>query len=135
MGMWVNTTSTANNQYLFGGWNDGPGVQFSMNVGSSTGKINLYHSSFGRINSATSVNDGKWHLVTWRYAKNGTFKIYIDGNEEASANFGTINWNSWYWIISASGSSKSNGFIGSIDDVRIYSRVLSPSEIHDLSIQ
>ncbi|WP_164743423.1 LamG-like jellyroll fold domain-containing protein [Microbacterium sulfonylureivorans] len=133
LSMWVKTTSTATNSYLFGGW-DGPGVQFTFNTGTAGGgKVNLYHSSFGRVNSTTSVNDGSWHLVTWRYVKNGTFKIYVDGTEEATANVTTpINWDDWYWIIGAEGSSKSNGFIGSIDDVRLYDRALAPAEIQNL---
>ncbi|RNL77625.1 DUF1565 domain-containing protein [Nocardioides marmorisolisilvae] len=131
LSMWLKTTSTASNSYLFGGWDEGPNVQFTLNTGA-TGKVNLYHSSFGRISSTTSVNDGTWHLVTWRYEKNGTFKIYIDGAEEASAAVGTINWDNWYWILGAEGSTKASGFNGSIDDVRLYKRALSPSEIQSL---
>ncbi|WP_164743424.1 LamG-like jellyroll fold domain-containing protein [Microbacterium sulfonylureivorans] len=132
LSMWVKTTSTSTNSYLFGGW-DGPGVQFTYNTGGAGGgKVNLYHSSFGRINSTTSVNDGSWHMVTWRYVKGDTFKIYVDGAEEATANVGTINWDDWYWIIGAQGSSKTEGFNGSIDDVRLYNTALAPSAIQQL---
>ena len=129
LSMWLKTASTETNRYLFGGWNEGPRVQFTFGTGVAN-KINAYHSSMpGRISSVTSVNDGNWHHVAWRYVKNGTFKIYIDGVEEASTSCGEINWNSWYCITNAAGSNKLNGMNGNFDDVRIYSYALSSAEI------
>lgn len=128
--MWLKTSDTGPNRYLFGGWQT-VGVQFSMSIGIP-GKIEMWHSTMGRISSYRSVNNGIWHHIVWRYIKNNTFAIYIDGQKEAEGYVGTITWDNWNWEINSSGNANSSGLNGIYDEVRIYTRALTDAQIRAL---
>lgn len=86
-------------------------------------------TAFGTINDQTitaSISAG-WNHITLTYDKNagGTeeIKLYVDGTPEATRNYSTaININSNNFLIG-------DLFIGKIDEVRIYNRLLSAEEI------
>ncbi len=82
---------------------------------------------------ATMVEDGKWHSLIGVY--NGTHIInYLDGNEyDKYAYVGTISALTGI-MIGRSYYSLTNCcyFNGTIDEVRIYNRALSPSEVKEL---
>ena len=81
---------------------------------------------------AGSITD--WHFVVGVYDDaNNTTKLYIDGEKKASsssANFGDIKASGNSLRIGMYGGSHS--FNGKIDEVRLYSRPLSASEIEKL---
>jgi hypothetical protein len=81
------------------------------------------------------ANDNKWHLVTGTFSSGAT-AIYLDGQlqNSATASFSTVLYNSDPVTIGRDSTSASNTeyFGGSIDDVRIYNRALSASEIKQL---
>ncbi len=86
-------------------------------------------SSVPAVTSATSCNDNEWHHAA--FVKDGeTLKLYIDGAEEDSAtdttSSSTTN-SAVLWI--GKRQAFSTYFEGLIDDVRIYGRALSDSEI------
>ena len=105
---------------------DWPTIMLSS---SKTPQIAVDDSAYyNTIIGTTDVNDGEWHHVAG--VKDGTtYKIYVDGVEE----------NSEVDAHSMSGSSSDmrlgngivtgNYFDGEMDDVRIYNRALSASEI------
>ncbi len=75
------------------------------------------------------LRDGLWHLITSTATTTGV-KIYIDGNyigEELGTWTPTLN-NYNVKIGTRDGAP----FLGSIDDTRIYNRVLTPAEISEL---
>ena len=82
------------------------------------------------IFSTTSINDGQWHLcVATRQQATGIIKLYVDGSLQAT---GVGNRNS----LTASGkllfgaiASGGGYFNGSLDEVRIFTCVLSSDEI------
>ena len=84
---------------------------------------------------APAINNGKWHQIVG--IRNGArASIYIDGLYNSSAVTDVSSWNisSTQSIIVgawAAGSGHQN-FIGSMDDIRIYNRALSASEIQEL---
>jgi len=87
--------------------------------------------------SSVSVVDGKWHHVTVINTTNTTviggndINIYIDG----ILSQGSLTNNGVYYVSAnaiRSGFGGSGYFNGSLDDVRIYSRALSASEIKQL---
>ena len=95
------------------------------------------------FDSITSVNDGNWHFACAVY--DGTDKIiYIDGNEDnrkvnahAGLNLGTGN-TRFGFMGDGSEASTFNGsrnniyYQGLLDEVKIYDRVLTASEIQSL---
>lgn len=86
-------------------------------------------SSVPAVISTTPCNDNKWHHIA--FVKDGeTLKLFIGGSEEDSAtdttSSSTVN-SAVLWI--GKRQAFATYFEGLIDDVRIYSRALSDSEI------
>ncbi|GAF79978.1 unnamed protein product, partial [marine sediment metagenome] len=86
-----------------------------------------------RITGTTPVDDGQWHHVAGVH-DGSTMYLYVDGELDASAaSSGLINQEAYdVWI---GGDSERNArfWNGTIDDVRIYNRVLSVGEIAALA--
>lgn len=81
------------------------------------------------LHSGASVNDGNYHMITvTRNQSTGEKKIYVDGNLEASETGTTdpLNGND-YWL--SIGGSSSSSYTGLLDDVQLYSGVLSASAV------
>lgn len=138
--LWVKTTQTAGT----GQWYNGRGLvdgdaPFSSNdFGTALvgGKF-----AFGVGNpdttllSATAINNGNWHhCVATRQRDTGTIKVYVDGVLQAT---GSANKN----VLNASGqllfgaiASGGGYFNGSLDDIRIFPRVLDASEVAALYV-
>jgi len=84
----------------------------------------------------TDVNDGLWHHVAGSF--DGTqYNLYIDGKLEATvATSGSISAGTAYYGCIGAHYKKNDErdprrfFNGLIDDVRIYDRILSESEVH-----
>ncbi|MHC4571049.1 MAG: LamG-like jellyroll fold domain-containing protein, partial [Planctomycetota bacterium] len=85
------------------------------------------------VDSTVTISDTNWHSIAATF-KNGTLQIYIDGVDSTGSTDGSIS------SIKATdqplfiGQENSGGYFGgSIDDVRIYNRVLSEDEIEALA--
>ena len=97
--------------------------------------------NFTTLHSTSSVNDGNYHLITvTRDQGTGEMKIYVDGNFETSA-IGTtdpLNGNNynltiggWDYYIDDTGTNFSS-YNGLLDDLQIYSGVLSATEVGEI---
>lgn len=81
-----------------------------------------------------SIALGRWHhgVVTMENGISGGYKLYFDGQLKGQRTFSS-SLQSWDTItIGAQRSGGDRFFDGSIDDVRIYDRVLSADEIEEL---
>ena len=104
------------------------------------GKFNYWMGSSGntwsdpRLTSSGVVSVGNWmHVVATRSGSNdnGKFKMYVNGNFETSTNFNqSVNYGSNSYIGRTFNSDKY--LPGDLDDLRIYDRVLSDTEIQAL---
>jgi len=109
-------------------------VPYGLNI-TSGGKGQIMFMSNNTTYSATSttsINDNKWHYLIGTY-DGETLKIYVDGvfeddDTDPSGNLptdtGSVRIGADYQTTPA------NFFNGSIDEVRIFSRALSPEEIN-----
>ena len=105
----------------------GSKVAFSTRDHSGTGST---------LHSTTSVTDGKYHLIAvTRNQGTGEKKVYVDGVLEATETGTTelLNGNDYYLDIG--GVACCAAFSGLLDDVRIYSGVLSDSDIAALAAE
>lgn len=87
------------------------------------------------INTTTAYNDGNWHLVTATLGSGG-MKLYVDGALSASdLSVTTAETITGYWRLGYSdistwpNESSSYYFQGTLDDMIIYHRELSASEV------
>ncbi len=128
---WIKTSMTANGviiQQRNGGYN---GEYRFMVTPSGTLNLMLYGDGDYQYNFSTTrtVNDGKWHhAVAMRTGGSGS--IYVDGALAASDS-GTLR-NLDGTIQTAVGADIRDSvsyFNGVIDDVRIYTKALTPEEI------
>jgi concanavalin A-like lectin/glucanase superfamily protein/Ig-like domain-containing protein len=109
---------------------NGNGLYFVQNA---DGTIEVTSQSAQDLTSI-NVSDDKWHQVALSYAQSdsGQANLYVDGQLVASG----VNGKAWSWQtgqeIELGLSHDTNSwqaFSGSLDDVRIYNRVLTDTEI------
>jgi hypothetical protein len=83
--------------------------------------------------SPASYDDGLWHYAVLTY-DGSTLRLYMDGREIAAAPTGGAapdNTGQAPVVIGATSRSLERYFTGSIDDVRIWNRAITPTEVAD----
>ena len=117
------------------GGNNSRDWQFRIQGSPAVPTIILFNTggAIAGVVASTTVNDGKWHLVTATW-DGATIRMYVDGKASGSpASFsGTLNSGSPLLFAEASGITGGSNFNGTIDDVRIYDRALSASDVEQL---
>jgi len=87
------------------------------------------------VTSTNAVNDGGWHQIVGVHDVSGTSRIYVDGTPaQASTPSTVVVSNAAHFVIGGLtvGSTPTSSFTGLIDDVQVYDRALSDSEIQFL---
>ena len=141
---WFKTTANTSGKYValagngpFGGsGNSGSSDGFGLLMDEGAGQIQLKINNGGSFDHVTSsesgLNDGAWHLAVGTF--NGTtVKLYVDGSLAASTSQ-TITMATWENFIIGNdyeGLSYA-GFPGTIDEVDVWNRALSESEVSQL---
>ena len=152
---WVKTTVTNGVDYnnaffgavIFWAYNDHGNTNDTIPLSITGNKVAFttrdHLGNFNTLHSITSVNDGNYHLITvTRNQATGEKKIYVDGNFETSE-IGTtdpLNGNNYnltlggwaYFLDSNSTTTNYSSYKGKLDDVQIYSGVLSDAEVASL---
>jgi hypothetical protein len=86
------------------------------------------NSILPNLYSTTMLSNGNWYFIAASY-NGAALSIYVNGVLEASIN-SKIQMNNSGSVLQIGASDNKNDFFnGLIDDVRIYSRALSPAEI------
>jgi hypothetical protein len=134
---WINTTQAGNDDvFLAPGviGIDAAGIENDIFWGwlTSAGHIGVQAGDTPGAASATPINDGQWHFVAMtRNADSGRVKVYVDGELSGSAlsapgqrtapvaNIGRID--------DAGGAP--THFDGTLDQLRLFSRVLTADQI------
>ncbi len=84
----------------------------------------------------TKVNDGMWHHITVTFsASSRAMSLYIDGSLDAtrSDTFRTPNFGSFDFNIGRGGLESVSYFPGAIDDVSVWQRALSSTQVATLA--
>ena len=137
-----NVSSLNNSDVCFSFWTDNKSettgfhdVMCSMSGGSSYGFAThrngglLYYGTNGNINSV-AVPDG-WYLATINYNfATGDMDIYINGDFAGTKSLTIVQ--AWNYINFGGGGVNNSGETVIIDEVRIYNRLLTPSEITEI---
>ncbi len=143
-GCWVKTTSSGTSyQYRPCGNSDngaglsGTGIIYAsaaannvyvvFRVGSNEGSHDLSYNV-----PAANTSDGNWHHVFVTVSSTAGLTLYYDGVFAASNGASTTLTNNYTFNIGRDANSPAASFNGSIDDVRIYNRVLSADEVRIL---
>ncbi|MDO8498937.1 MAG: DUF2341 domain-containing protein [bacterium] len=133
MSAWVKTSGTNDYTGIIFKNTGYTGYQMSFNTSGGV-RADLYNgSTYITPANSTNVENGSWHLVTTTY-DGATAKIYVDGvvgTNATGTGFLTAN-NASMLIGRDSCCGGGRDLNGTIDDVRIYNRALSPKEVSDL---
>ncbi|MFA6184377.1 MAG: LamG-like jellyroll fold domain-containing protein [Parcubacteria group bacterium] len=124
--MWIKMNSIPASPTVIGGnYYDSIASQgFYFSIDNSN--VAFYVGGTSASFPVSHINPNTWYHLTGTW-DNANIKIYLNGTEMGSASFVST--------ISYGGASfRIGNFLGSIDDVRLYSRALSSSEIIDLSL-
>jgi len=90
-----------------------------------------------KITSSITVNDGNWHFVAVSTDSSGNTKLYVDNQPAVTGTGGGIHFRSETWIGCTdtavySTITRNNFFNGKIDQVRIFNKAISSSEVTTL---
>ncbi|HXI70310.1 MAG TPA: LamG-like jellyroll fold domain-containing protein [Verrucomicrobiae bacterium] len=120
-------------------WSDvgGPANDFVLGGTRSVGGVNRLSFFAGSGNATISgtqeISTGQWtHLAVTRDGTSGAVKLYVNGVLDASGTTGTAVLNANPIINIGGNTLDGRYFNGALDDVRFYSRVLTPGEIATL---
>ena len=119
-------------------------ASYTMGWSNYNGSLGFYTgNSSGWTTSVTRrmqlpdswVNDGDWHMLTCTMTNGNSYYIYLDGSQ-TNGSGNTADGRSFnsgsYFALCCYNSSGSYNTTGWVDNLRIFSRVLSPTEIADL---
>ena len=130
---WIYLNTLADNKQMIGKWGASPGVVFLFRT-KSNGQIELYErdgiTSFLETTSAGTIAAGQWYNMT--YSRSATeAKFYLNGSlNKTMSRTNAINQGGTEPInIGGNGSS---GIDGKIDQVRIFDKAISSSEVTTL---
>jgi hypothetical protein len=132
---WVKTTSTGG----IGAWHDGEGL-VDGSAGASTNDFGTglvgSQFAFGAGNpgttllSSTAINDGAWHFcVGTRVQDSGALHLYVDGILQGTGVGPTNTLTPAAYLRFGSIQSGGGFFLGNLDEIKIYDRVLGNLEI------
>lgn len=135
---WVKTTQTAGSGQWYNGAGlvdgDAPGVANDFGTAMCGGKF-----AFGIGNpdttflSTSTINNGAWHhCVATRQQATGAINLYVDGVLQTSGVASKNTLNSSARLLFGAIASGGGYFNGSLDDVQIFSRTLTASEVASL---
>jgi hypothetical protein len=109
---------------------DATGTRFKFIVNGGSGTTGTCGRSLGCAESGT-ITSG-WHLVTATY--DGSIgRLYVDGALVASETFTAPPNTNYPFYIGRYYGGGGYGWIGSMDDVRLYNRALTSAEVAALS--
>jgi hypothetical protein len=132
---WVKTTNTAIEQIVhWGAHADGQRVEFRIN----NNMLRISHGG-GNVQGNTDLTDGEWYHVAVTVidnatASSGDVTFYVDGQDDTIESTDPDGWDivanaTLDVTIGWRPTQQDRPFIGSIDDVRIYDKVLTQDEI------
>ncbi len=133
---WIKTT--ANGEIV--GWGNNTGTE-RVEFRVSESRLRVEHGS-GNRQGDTVVGDNQWHHVALTVEENSTISypdviLYVDGEDDTRTGTDVDAFNiveNYDLAIGRRYNNDNRWFIGLIDEVRVYDRVLSAEEIQNLAV-
>jgi hypothetical protein len=135
------TTSTLYQRIIEkGGPGTGKGYDLEFNIAATSSRVrfNLWNVTQTSVDSKSSIPTGTWTHVVGTYTVNGTSnfaKIYINGvldnTNSVTKPAPIMAKDTGALALGKSATALTNFFFGSLDEVKIYNRVLSADEVQN----
>jgi hypothetical protein len=134
---WVNVATSKSSRVVTKGWGDSYAIEMSVTNQVSWRLISVAGDI--ALTSDQTLTNGVWYHLVGTYDAGTTVKLYINGIEEKSSAYAN-QLNGWAQNVGIGNIPHTldnlgylgNGFAGSIDDVRIYSRALTAADVKEL---
>jgi len=133
--MWIKTQQTNAGMMIYGSdgtGGNGYGDENEMHVNIDSGGIVECFIEFADADTSAetaAVNDNSWQHVAATWDINGQVMVYINGGEPVTADHTGNNFRFSGRLRLGSPNTNERSYVGSLDDVRLYDRVLSVAEI------
>jgi hypothetical protein len=137
---WFNTTYSSGDAWrnqIFSAHDASGGNRIQFGIASNGGVDLRLNGSAGQVNQTrgSGYNDGNWHFISLQVSGSGVVTVKVDGSEITGFTTNKIDWNTTerYSIgMEWDGDGMGDYFDGYIDEVSVYERLLSSSELTDL---
>jgi PKD repeat protein len=134
--VWLKTTTTSGGRILgFGNSSSGStsGSYDRHMYMLDNGKVRwgVYNGNTVTIDSTNALNDNQWHHVVTTFGPDG-MKLYVDGQLNATNGNTSAQNYTGYWKLGGDntwGGNSQSYFLGDVDEVAVYSKVLPLKEI------
>ena len=127
--MWIKATSNSGTQAIFSLTNSALTAGAGLFISGGT-LLMLEYNGSATLVSATAPSTGSWHHVAWTYdASTNSNLLYVDGTQVGSATATPTTSTTADVILTTSDSGSTNPFAGDIDDIRVFSGVLTAAQI------
>ncbi|MBA7645294.1 hypothetical protein ES703_53049 [subsurface metagenome] len=125
---WIKTTQADGQTYTIGNAGGESGYRFGIGGGRIQFLIGNGSGHTESTCGTTTIHDGNWHLITGVFDRGTAFNCYVDGVYGSSVSISSYS--GMTDLAPGIGAPPCcTDFNGAISNVRIYNRVLSPSEI------
>jgi hypothetical protein len=134
---WFKTVSSGSNLGIYTKTGSSSRIKIYQ-IGGSTLRFRLVNSVGSGVSidsSGVSINDGAWHQVTATFDYNtGAAAVYIDGISRGAGTgpSGDLDAVPSVHLIGQGDGGSSESWDGDLDDIRVYNRALSASEVKRL---
>lgn len=135
---WIKLPTTTSGENLVTTWGSDSvnGGRFTVRINNVSGSYKLrIENKGGGINGNITLNDGNWHHIAVTYDNSlatNKYKLYVDGSLDVEGNISTPT-NTvalTNMIIGRRINASFGGFFnGTIDEVRVWDKALTPAEI------
>jgi uncharacterized delta-60 repeat protein len=132
---WIRSAGSQANKYIIGKYSNTVPSSFGLGTGGNAAAYAFIWGTSSEAASGTTIlADNNWHHLMAVYKRNSNLTIYRDGAMQAQKDItalqGAMITNAFPLLIGKISSGQNFG--GLIDDVRIYNRALSSSEVTQL---
>ena len=133
---WIKYGASTTPQAIFWGYNINEFSQFWLRAEPADGRIRGLITTGGNtaaVQTAKAYNDNAWHHVALQ-RKAGTLSIWVDGTQAASvtAPSGSVSPGRPFKMYVGQRLDGAHHFDGSMDEVRLYKRALTATEINSI---
>ncbi|RJQ18121.1 hypothetical protein C4573_00160 [Candidatus Woesearchaeota archaeon] len=89
-------------------------------------------ATYGCGSSSRTMNDATWHMYTATINYGSYMTLYVDGVNTTTVSSFTNSMSNGNFPIQIGKRGDGNYFIGSVDDIRIYNRSLTPNQVKQM---
>ncbi len=129
--VWLRATPSSSYQSIVNWGSFSTGERFGLTARPTSGEL-FFTGQYMDVSTYVPVDDGVWHHLAATF--NGvTVRVYIDGVERARSNTLTLFTSGSSLMVSQKVGTSAEYVNGDVDDLRIYNRALSASEVEALA--